>query len=142
MRLTKGADYAARGILHLAKLPPGSVALVSDIAALEGLPNSYLAKIFQDLAREGLVHSFRGAKGGFALARPASEITLRQVIEAVEGPIALNRCLAPWEGCDKIETCALYPVLAEAQKRLLAVLDNTTLQEIAQSDSELLRNLL
>ena len=81
MRLTKAADYGARGAIHLAKRPEGTVVLVSDIATAEGLPESYLAKIFQDLAKEGIVRSHRGARGGFSLARPAGEITLRDVIE-------------------------------------------------------------
>jgi Rrf2 family transcriptional regulator, iron-sulfur cluster assembly transcription factor len=134
VRFTKGADYGARGMVYLAKLPPSAVALIGDIAEEEDLPTSYLAKIFQELAKEGIVRSFRGAKGGFALARPAHEISLRQVIEAIEGPIALCRCLAPWEGCDKSESCPLHPVLAHAQKQMLAVLDNITLQELAEND--------
>lgn len=134
MRLTRGADYGARGIIQLAKLPVGSVALVSALAAAEGLSVSYLAKIFQDLARAGLLHSHRGAKGGFSLARSPTDITLIEIIEAVEGPIALNRCLAPWEGCDKRDVCSLYPVLAEAQARLVSVLEATSLQALAEAD--------
>jgi Rrf2 family transcriptional regulator, iron-sulfur cluster assembly transcription factor len=137
VRLTKGADYGARGMVYLAKLPPSAIALISDIASEEGLPTSYLAKIFQDLAKEGIVRSFRGAKGGFALARPAHEISLREVIEAIEGPIALCRCLAPWEGCDKVESCPLYPVMSRAQEEMLAVLDNITLQELAEKSQVL-----
>ena len=84
MRLTRGADYGARGIIQLAKLPAGSVALVSVLAAVEGLSVSYLAKIFQELAKAGLVRSHRGARGGFSLARPPADITLKEIIEAVE----------------------------------------------------------
>ena len=131
MRLTRGADYGARGIIHLAKMPPNSIVLVGQIASAEGIPESYLAKIFQDLAKKGVVRSHRGAKGGFSLGRSANAISLREVVEAIEGPIALCRCLDPWEGCDKKDTCAVYPILAEAQKRLLAVLDGTTLQDLA-----------
>lgn len=137
MRLTKGADYGARGVIALAKMPPNSVALVSEIAYSEGLPGSYLAKIFQDLAKEGIVRSYRGAKGGFSLARPSEEITLREIIEAIEGPIALNRCLVPWEGCERMGTCPLYPVLAKAQEELLATLDAVTLQDLAAGDDSL-----
>ncbi|MHB0858604.1 MAG: RrF2 family transcriptional regulator [Anaerolineae bacterium] len=136
MRLTRGADYGTRGILYLAKLPFTSIVLVGDIAAAEGLPESYMAKIFQDLAKDGLVRSHRGARGGFSLARPAEQITLRQVIEAIEGPIALNRCLNPWEGCDKSDSCAIRPVLAEAQAQMLAVLDATSLKALAEQDGE------
>lgn len=133
MRLTKGADYGARGVVHLAKLPPNAVALVSHIAKAEGVPESYLAKIFQGLAKEGIVRSHRGAKGGFSLARPAKEISFRQVIEAVDGPVALCQCLNPDKGCDRVAGCSLYPILAQAQARLLSVLDNTTLLDLARS---------
>ena len=134
MHLTKGADYGARGIIYLAKQPPSSVVLVGEVAAAEGLPESYLAKIFQDLAKEGIVRSHRGAKGGFSLARPPEEITLREIIEAIEGPIFLSRCLAPGENCEKMPTCALYPVLKRAQERLLATLSATTLKDLAEHD--------
>jgi Rrf2 family protein len=130
MRLTRGADYGTRGIIRLAQMPPNAVVLVSEIAAAEGLPESYLAKIFQDLAKEGIIHSHRGAKGGFSLARPAEQITLRQIIEAIEGPIALNRCLTR-EGCECLDTCAVYPILAQAQEQLLSTLDAATLHDLA-----------
>ncbi len=135
MRLTRGADYGARGILRLARMSSDAVVLISDIAKAEGLPESYLAKIFQDLAKEGIVRSHRGAKGGFSLARPAAQITLREIIEAIEGPIALNRCLAPWEGCDKMDCCPLYPVLARAQASLLAELEKTTLADLVVAEA-------
>jgi Rrf2 family transcriptional regulator, iron-sulfur cluster assembly transcription factor len=136
MRLTRGADYGARGIIYLARQPMNAVVLVGEIASAEELSESYLAKIFQDLAKEGLVRSHRGAKGGFSLARPPESITLRQVIEAIEGPIAINRCLAPWEGCERSDTCPIYPVLARAQEQLLAVLDDATLRDLADFDPQ------
>ena len=64
MRLTKGADYGARGVVYLARQPTDSVVLVGEIANAEGMPESYLAKIFQSLSREGIVQSHRGAGGG------------------------------------------------------------------------------
>jgi len=131
MRLTRGADYGTRGMIRLAAMPPDSVVLIKHIAAIEGLPESYLSKIFQELAKDGLVRSHRGAKGGFSLARPPEEITLRQVIEAIEGPIALSRCLSSSEGCDRADACPLRPALSEAQLQLLAVLDRTTLKDLS-----------
>lgn len=134
MRLTKGTDYGARGAIYLAKLPPSAVALVGDIADAEGVPESYLAKILQSLAKEGIVHSHRGAKGGFSLARPACEITLRQVVEAIEGPVALCRCLAPWDDCERKGHCAMRPVMARVQQGLIEALEHTTLQELADNE--------
>jgi len=134
VRLTRGADYGTRGMIHLAKMPVTAVTLVSSIASAEGLPESYLAKIFQDLAKGGVLRSHRGAKGGFSLARPANEITLREIIEAIDGPIALNRCLASAEGCDRRDCCGLYPVLAKAQAELMGVLGVTTLQDLLDNE--------
>jgi len=133
MRLTRGSDYAMRGMIYLAKQPRGKICLVSDVAEAQGVPESYLAKIFQDLSRSGLVVSHRGAKGGFALARDPGKITLRQVIEAVEGPIALSPCLDERVGCELSEICEVHLVLAEAQARLLEVLDGAVLQGVLDS---------
>jgi Rrf2 family protein len=121
-------------VIYLAKLPLSAVVLVSEIAQAEGLPESYLAKIFQDLAKKGIIHSHRGAKGGFSLARPAGEINLREMIEAIEGPVALCRCLAPWQDCERKEHCAMFPVMARIQQELLEALSRTTLQELAERD--------
>ena len=86
MRLTRGVDYGARGAIYLAMQPPGTIALISEIARQESVPESYLAKIFQNLSREGIVQSHRGARGGFSLARPPAEITLGEglILPALE----------------------------------------------------------
>lgn len=107
MRLTRGSDYAIRGMIYLARQPRGKICLVSQVAKAQ----SYLAKIFQDLSHSGLIVSYRGAKGGFALARDPSKITLCQVIEAVEGPIALSPCLDERVGCELSEICEVHSVL-------------------------------
>lgn len=135
MRFTRGADYGTRGMIYLAGMPLESVVLVSEIASAVNLPASYMAKIFQELAKEGIVTSHRGARGGFSLARPADLITLRQIIEAIEGPIALNRCLSPSEGCENCATCPVHPVLARAQGQLVGVLDHTTLHDLLAQTS-------
>nr|MBC7246085.1 Rrf2 family transcriptional regulator [Chloroflexota bacterium] len=132
MKITKGTDYGIRGIIYLATQPSGKVSLLHEIAKDEDVPETYLAKIFQDLTKAGLVRSHRGAKGGFCLAKPASEITLRNVIEALQGPISLNRCLDIREGCPNVEGCAVYHVLRKAQEQLLATLDAATLEVLAQ----------
>jgi Rrf2 family iron-sulfur cluster assembly transcriptional regulator len=132
MKLTRGTDYGILGILYLAMQPFEKVTLLYEIAKSQAIPESYLAKIFQDLSKEGLVRSRRGAKGGFCLARPASEITLRQVVEALQGPISLNRCLDIREGCEHMETCAVASVLRKAQAQLLETLDAATLDVLAR----------
>jgi Rrf2 family iron-sulfur cluster assembly transcriptional regulator len=132
LKLTRGTDYGIQGILHLATRPCDRVTLLHDIAKSCEIPETYLAKIFQDLTKAGLVRSHRGAKGGFCLARPASDITLRQVIEALQGPISLNRCLDVTDVCGKADTCPVAEVLRKAQAQLLATLDEATLEGLAQ----------
>lgn len=134
--MTRGADYGARGVMYLAKRPPDTVALVGDIASAEDLPASYLAKIFQDLVKGGILRSHRGATGGFSLGRPAEKITLLEVIEAVDGPIGLCPCLVPSQGCERMDTCSLYPALAEAQERMRGVLENRTFDYLAAHDGD------
>jgi Rrf2 family iron-sulfur cluster assembly transcriptional regulator len=131
VKLTRGADYGTLGILYLARQPRDHVVLISEIAAAQKVPESYLAKIFQDLAKAGLVRSHRGARGGFTLARAPEDITLRQVIEAIEGPVALNRCLDPREGCERSSDCPVHTALAAAQESLVSALDGVTLRSLA-----------
>jgi Rrf2 family transcriptional regulator, iron-sulfur cluster assembly transcription factor len=130
VKLTRGADYGTLGILYLARQPRERIVLISEIADAQGVPESYLAKIFQDLAKAGLVRSHRGARGGFTLARAAEEITLRQVVEAIEGPVALNRCLDPHEGCERCHECTVHTALARAQQTLISALDSVTLHSL------------
>ena len=130
MRLTRGSDYGLRGMVYMARQPVGQVCLVSQVAAAEDLPESYLAKIFQDLARNRLLMSHRGAKGGFSLVSEPEEVNLLQIIEAVEGPIALAPCLVVREGCERIKICEIYEALDSAQAQMTLVLKTTTLADL------------
>ena len=106
--------------------------LVSEISRVQGIPQQFLAKIFQRLSRAGLLHSLRGAKGGFALGRPPGEITMREVIEALEGPVAINRCLLRRGECKEEAGCPLREVWEEAQEGLLGVLERTTIEDLVK----------
>lgn len=131
LQLTRAGEYAVRAALALAAAPPGSVLPLRDIGEAQEIPQSFLAKILQTLAREGLVVSRRGAQGGFTLARPAAAITLRDVIEAVDGPVSLNRCIVAPDACARSGTCPVHRVWCEAQERLMQVLGTVTLADLA-----------
>ena len=130
VRVTRAGEYAIRGMIRLARDGGDSLALIADIAAAEGVSKSFLAKQFQRLVKAGLVESSRGAAGGVALARPAEQISLRDIIEAVEGPVELNRCLSASDRCKNADTCPLSDVWREAQTRMLDVLGGVTLAKI------------
>lgn len=131
MKLTRGTDYGTLGILYLARQPRDRVVLLSEIAKAQDVPENYLAKVFQDLTKAGLVRSHRGARGGFSLARTPEDISLRQIIEAIEGPLALSRCLDPREGCERSPECPVHAALARAQDALVLSLDSVTLSSLA-----------
>lgn len=131
LQLTRDGEYAVRAVLYLAA-HEDRVSLINEISEAQDVPKSYLSKIMQSLTRAGLVKSRRGAKGGFFLARPAGSITLRETIEAVEGPIHLNVCLIKKGECPKDEVCPVHPVWKEAQKKLFEVLESKTMQDLVR----------
>ena len=132
MELTRKGEYAIRGIIYLARQPAGKMALISEIAEAAKVPQTFLAKIFQSFAKLGIVNSYRGTGGGFVLGRPAGSITLREVVEAVEGPIVPNRCLLGSGVCDLGPTCNVHDVWRTVQVKVVQILDSVTIEELAQ----------
>ena len=120
MKLNQATDYAFRAILHLSRLPRGEVVEAKIIAEEEHIPIRFLLKIFRLLTRAGIVESYRGVSGGYALSRAPKEITIKDVVEAVEGPVRINRCLIDPEECNKRSTsrCPLHRALFSIQQTL------------------------
>ncbi len=116
----------------MARQPSERLVLVSEISKNQNIPETFLAKIFQRLSKAGLLRSSRGLKGGFSLGKPANKITMREVIEAIEGPIALNRCLLREGECGEEEVCPIHQVWEKAQERFLEILDRTTMEDLAK----------
>ncbi len=132
-RLSKGAEYAIRGMLHLSLQPKGKVTYIDEIASAQGVPKAYLAKIFQFLSKKGFLKSTRGAGGGFMLAKDPAKITLLDVIEAMEGPIHLNDCLIHRDFCERVDTCPVHDVWRDAQEKFLESLSACTFEKLASS---------
>ena len=131
LQLTRGGEYAIRAMSYLAKFPDGHVASLHDIGQAQDIPESFLAKILQSLVHGGLAVSQRGAHGGFALARSAADITMRDVIEAVDGPLALNQCVLWPEDCKRSGDCELHKAWMRAQAQLMDVLGTVTLRSLS-----------
>jgi Rrf2 family protein len=136
-QLTRAGEYAIRAVIFLAMRPPDQVTGIREIAEYQNIPPSFLAKILQALQRRGIVRSHRGVRGGFTLARPAEEITLLEIIEIMEGPIFLNKCLIRMGECPKDETCSVHEVWGEAQARLLDLLGKCHFARLAARGMEL-----
>ncbi len=131
MELTRKGEYAIRGIVHLATRPDDQVCLLSDIAAAVDVPPTFLAKIFQQFSKIGLVKSYRGTGGGFVLGRTPDQITLLEVVEAVEGPIIPNRCVVKQGDCPRDTTCNVHPVWVNVQLQVRDILGKVTLEDLA-----------
>jgi Rrf2 family transcriptional regulator, iron-sulfur cluster assembly transcription factor len=131
MELTRKGEYAIRGIVYLASQPVNQVCLLSEIATAVDVPQTFLAKIFQQFSKIGLVKSYRGTGGGFVLGRSADKITLLEVVEAVEGPIVPNRCVTGGGECSRVTTCNVHPVWLNVQKQVRGILANVSLKELA-----------
>ncbi|MCC7518772.1 MAG: Rrf2 family transcriptional regulator [Verrucomicrobiae bacterium] len=141
MQITRAGEYAVLAATHLARQGPGRAVMIEEICETEKIPRSFLAKILQALCRAGLVRSQRGVHGGFRLAHPPSKISVLRLIEAIEGPIALQRCLDETESCRRADACTLADIFGEAQQRLTEVFAKTTVSDLLRSKKEVLRRV-
>lgn len=130
MQLTRKGDYAVRVMLELGKHPFGEVIQTRVISRAQGIPESFLSKIIQSLARASLILTARGVQGGVQLALPPERITLRQVVEAVEGPIAFNRCAINREFCDRSSFCPAHPFWVKISDLVAAELEKVTIADM------------
>jgi Rrf2 family iron-sulfur cluster assembly transcriptional regulator len=130
LHITRKGDYAIRGMVYLAMKPMDQMSLISEMASDIDVSQTLLAKIFQNFSKLGLVKSYRGVGGGFLLGRPAEEISLLSIVEAVEGPIVLNRCLLRPGTCDRDAGCTVHPVWKEVQEKMREILGNVTLKHL------------
>lgn len=125
MQITRQADYAVRAVLYLAEQGESGRAPTSRIAQEMRIPPSFLAKIVSQLSVAGVVQTSRGARGGVALAREPKEITLLEVIEAIDGPITLNECVPDRSSCAFGENCTVHGIWRDTQAKLVEELAGT-----------------
>lgn len=133
LRFSQSTDMAIHGLWALARLEaPRRFLLLSEIARPQNVSESYLSKIFQKLTREGLVKAVRGKRGGYALARLPEEISVGDVVRAMEPESAqpMYRCLAEERCCNATPSCLLLNAFAEAERQMYAVLDGVSLADL------------
>ena len=131
MQITRQADYAIRAVRYLAKQGPNQRSATSTVAQEMKIPPSFLAKIISQLSIAGLLHTSRGARGGVTLARDAKEISLLDVVEAIDGPILLNECVGDPADCVFSDDCLVHPIWVEAQETLVKRLRETKFDKLA-----------
>jgi Rrf2 family protein len=134
MQITRQADYALRAILYLARLDPQQRASTSQIAEYQQIPPSFLAKIISQLSIAGIINTSRGARGGVSLARKPEEISLLDVVEAIDGPITLNECTKDPSVCAFGEDCPIHDVWCETQAELVQQLQESTFDKLLERE--------
>ena len=130
MQVSRKVDYALRAAIHLARQPRGQATSVSEISAVEGIPKKFLEKILQDLIHAKIVGSRRGAHGGYFMVRSSEDVSFREVMEAVEGPLALNVCVGSPEACSVSNSCGMQHIWSEGQRLLLDYFTTTKLSNL------------
>ncbi len=133
MLYSRPCEYAIRTMAYLARVSPDKRVQVQEIAASEGIPAPFLAKVLQQLARSHLVNSFKGPGGGFSLNRPPSAINLYEIFRVVDGVEDLDRCAVGLAECNDFAPCPLHDTWKSVRVHLLQYLKKTTLKEMASA---------
>ncbi len=130
MQFTRAEEYGVHGILYLAEQERNRVTPLSEIAEVQNIPEKFLAKIFQSLTKAGIVRSHRGVRGGFTLAKDPAELTLKEILEAIQGPYHLMKCITDRSTCPKEGFCALRELMILAENKLVSVFETYTLADL------------
>lgn len=138
MKITAQEEYGLRCLLQLAMVPQDQVVSVKEVAAKEGLSSAYVEKLLRVLAKAGLVHSIRGIRGGYVLNRPASRVTLGEVIRALGRVQTTEHICTVFTGnldaCVHFSNCGIRSVWAGLTSYIQSFLDQTTLASLLESE--------
>jgi Rrf2 family protein len=131
MQFSASIEYAIHGLVYLAAFRSPNAVLLSAIAGAIAVPESYLRKVFQLMARAGLVASHRGVKGGFTLGRAAKEISLADVVQAIDGALPTYTCMREKRKCTDTDLCVVSEIFAQARRKMEEVLGGTSIESLA-----------
>ena len=135
MRLTRAGEYAVRCVLYLASQGAGVVSNRKQIAETMDIPEQFLSKIAQQLARAGIIEIVQGAKGGLRLVVSPEKLSLLDVVETVIGEIFLNDCVMQPESCQRSNACTVHRVWETARNQLRETLREASFSKLLQEDS-------
>lgn len=136
--LTNKGKYGLKAMIHLARLPQGELAVVSDIAKANSIPKKFLDAILSELRNAGFVQSRKGKFGGYALLRAPSEIMAGHIVRVLDGPLAPIPCASRTRfqacaDCD-VETCRIRHMMLDVRNAVAQVLDNISLEQLRDED--------
>jgi Rrf2 family protein len=131
LRLSKKADYGLIAMKHLALRGDQGSSSAREIAALYDIPIELMAKVLQRLVRRGLLASHQGTRGGYELARRPTQISVADVIQAIEGPVTVTACSTEENQCEQFAKCNVRDPLWKVRERILSALGDCTIAELA-----------
>lgn len=132
VKLSKESQYGITGILYLAAQPPDAIVSVAETAQATGVSFAFLAKIFNRLARGGVLRAHRGRSRGYVLARPAAELSVRTIVEAIEGPTVFQHCVFWGSLCSEANPCVMHDVWVQVRPRVAKLMEETSLADLAR----------
>lgn len=136
-QVTRRMDYAMRIMIELGQQDPGDCLSARELSRKTAVPKAFLHKITGDLVKAGLVRTYAGAQGGVSLAKPAKDITLLQVVEAVEGPFCINSCLICPQECPRDVICPGHGIWGRLQNTLIDELSNISILDLSTEAKQL-----
>lgn len=138
MKMNQATDYAFRMVLHMCLLPYGTKITGGELAKAQSIPDRFLLKIMRNLIQSGIMQSFRGVDGGFALAKRPADITLYDVVYAVEGSSYIQRCLYDSESCSRgcHGHCAIQERFASIQAKMIQEMKAADFETLAKRERE------
>ncbi len=138
MLITRATEYAIRALLYLAKYPQGEIVLKKDICREQDITPAFLTKILQPLIKAGVVGSQRGVGGGFYLLKDPCEVSLLDILEAQEGPLALNQCLEHGKACERQDKCGVHGAWKEIRDEMSTVLARFDFARLVEAEKRTL----
>lgn len=133
IRLTKAGEYGLRAIRFLVESGDESRISIGDISIEKKIPEPFLRKLFKPLVQHDIIISTRGVSGGVRLSRKPEDINILEVVEALEGPLALNECLMDDNSCEFMNECGMHDVWEQAQSAMAKVLKSKNLTDLTKT---------
>ena len=137
LRLSKKVDYGLMALMHLARYDDASSWSAREMAETYDIPGGLLAKVLQKLAHDGFVASQHGQKGGYTLARPASQISVAEIVQAIDGTLSLTECSSVDGNCLQFENCNVKSPLQRLHDRVVGMLSTLTIAQMVAQESEI-----
>jgi Rrf2 family protein len=133
-KLTSASEYAIRLIVYLAELPVDTIVSVKEVAAIQSIPEKFLHTITTQLRKLHYINSFKGKGGGIQLARQAKDITMLEIVEALEGPISVNICTLDPSLCPFSVTCSVHNIWNDVHNSIKEILVKKTMADLAKEN--------